>query len=47
MNEELKDQLECINQNLNAIAANQAMLYAQLKRIEAMLFNQEESNFSI
>ena len=41
MNEELKEQLEIMNANLNTVALNQAMLYAELKEIEGRLPEQE------
>lgn len=34
MDEDLKQQLEWMNENLNTIAKNQAMIYAELKEIE-------------
>ncbi|XOQ45354.1 MAG: hypothetical protein ACFWTN_13050 [Clostridium sp.] len=34
MNEELKNQLEWINENLNTLAQNQAMIYEELQKIE-------------
>ena len=41
MDEELKQQLEIMNANLNTVAQNQAMLYAELKEIEGRLPEQE------
>ena len=41
MDEELKQQLEIMNANLNTVALNQAMLYAELKEIEGRLPEQE------
>lgn len=37
MNEELKQLLDWMNANLNAIALNQAILYAELQQIERLL----------
>jgi chaperonin cofactor prefoldin len=34
MNEELKNQLEWINENLNTLAQNQVMIYEELQKIE-------------
>lgn len=34
MDEEIKQELEWMNANLNTIAENQAMIYAELKEIE-------------
>ena len=41
MDEDLKQQLEWLNANLNTVAQNQAMLYAELKEIEGRLPEQE------
>lgn len=43
MNDELKQQLEWMNENLNTIARNQAMIYAELKKIEQRLGSREEA----
>lgn len=42
MDAELKQQLEWMNANLNAIVTNQAMIYAELKRMEELLGSQEK-----
>lgn len=34
MNEELKQELEWLNDNLQAVAKNQAMIYCKLEQIE-------------
>lgn len=41
MDEELKEQLEIMNVNLNTVAQNQAMIYAEMKEIEKRLPKQE------
>lgn len=43
MDEELKKQLNWMNENLNTIAQNQAMIYAELREIERRL-PKEEAN---
>jgi hypothetical protein len=42
MCEELKQQLDWINSNLNAIAKNQSMMYAELQKIEQNMKPEEE-----
>ena len=42
MDDELKQQLDCMNTNLTAIVENQAMLYCELKAIETLLSKTEE-----
>ena len=43
MDEELKQELEWMNTNLNAIVANQAMIYEALKEIEEWIKPKEEN----
>lgn len=42
MDKELKQQLEWMNENLNTIAMNQAMMYAELKKIEGKMEREPE-----
>lgn len=42
MDEELKQQLEWMNANLNTIARDQAMIYAELKEIEGKIEKEAE-----
>lgn len=42
MDKELKQQLEFMNNNLNAIVTNQAMIYCKLKDIEDRISEEEE-----
>lgn len=42
MDNELKQQLDWINSNLNAIVKNQSMLYAELHKIEQSMKQPEE-----
>ena len=42
MDKELKQQLEFMNNNLNAIVTNQAMIYCELKEMEDRIAEQEE-----
>lgn len=44
MDEELKQQLDCMNTNLITIAKNQTMLYCELKAIEDLLSKAEEES---
>ncbi|WP_312694468.1 hypothetical protein [Caproiciproducens sp.] len=42
MDKELKQQIEFMNNNLNAIVANQAMIFCKLKDIEDRILEEEE-----
>ena len=42
MDKELKQQIEFMNNNLNAIVTNQAMIYCKLKDIEDRIPEQKE-----
>ncbi|MEA4962614.1 MULTISPECIES: hypothetical protein [Clostridia] len=42
MDQELKQQLEFMNNNLNAIVTNQAMIYCKLKDMEDRIPEEEE-----
>jgi hypothetical protein len=42
MNEELKQQLDWMNENLNTIAKNQAEIYMELKEIEGKIEKKAE-----
>lgn len=42
MDQELKQQLEFMNNNLNAIVTNQAMIYCKLKDMEDRIPEPEE-----
>ena len=42
MDQELKQQIEFINKNLNAIVTNQAMIFCKLKDIEDKIPEEEE-----
>lgn len=41
MNEELKNQLELMNRNLNAMITNQAMIYCKLQEIQEVMEKQQ------
>jgi|GEM_PF-5441436 len=42
MNQELKQQLKFMNNNLNAIVTNQAMIFCKLKDIEDRISSEDE-----
>lgn len=42
MDQELRQQLEWMNANLNAIVANQAMIYEEMRKMEKVVRDEEK-----